>query len=45
MASDYGGFLGHFQDFGLYPKRYEMSLGVEVVAQEHQISILRSLVV
>lgn len=39
------GVLGHFQDFGLYPKRYGMLLGVEVVAQQRQFSILRSLVV
>lgn len=39
------GFSGHFQDFGLDPKRDRMSLGIEVVAQQYQVCILRSLAV
>lgn len=39
------GLSGHFQDFGLYPKRDRMSLGIEVVAQQYQTCILRSLAV
>lgn len=39
------GLLGHCQDFGIYPWSDEMLLGVEMKEQQHQIRILRSLVV
>ena len=39
------GLLGHVQDFSLYPQSDGMLLGVEMKAPQHQICILRSLVV
>ena len=39
------GLLGHIQDFSLYPQSDGMLLGVEIKAPQHQICILRSLVV
>ena len=39
------GLLGHVQDFSLHPQSHGMLLGVEMKALQHQIRILRSLVV